>query len=58
MDEVNLSGGLLCPRCQTGLNALLLDLLEPMCPYIGCHNGYSCSQFREIITKPVENGQK
>ena len=29
MDAVNLSGSMLCLRCQTGLNALLLDPLEP-----------------------------
>lgn len=58
MDAVNLSGSLLCPRCQTGLNALLLDPLEPMCPYMSCHNGNSCSQFRQIVDKSAEDGLK
>ena len=36
---------LLCPNCQTGANALKLDEREPMCPYLSCHNGKSCSMF-------------
>ena len=58
MNAVNNSGSLLCPRCQTGLDALLLDPLEPVCLYMSCHNGNNCSQFRQIVDKSVEYGLK
>ncbi len=40
----------ICPICKTGLRMLELDRREPVCPYMGCHNGKKCSRFRRIET--------
>ena len=41
----------LCPNCQTGLDALKLDARIPMCPYLYCHNGTVCSQYKELTQR-------
>lgn len=35
----------LCQNCKTGADTLSLDEREPMCPYMVCHNGETCSMF-------------
>lgn len=38
----------ICPICKTGLRMLELDRREPVCPYMGCHNGKKCSRFKQL----------
>lgn len=38
----------LCPNCQTGAETVKLDEREPMCPYMECHNGTTCTRFVPI----------
>lgn len=38
----------LCSECKTGASMLKLDEKEPMCPYIGFHNGKECSKYVAI----------
>lgn len=35
----------LCATCKTGSDMLKLDEKEPMCPYIGFHNGIECTKY-------------
>ena len=41
----------LCETCKTGADAYKLDKREPMCPYLSCHNGKTCSMYVPIETK-------
>lgn len=38
----------LCPNCQTGAKTVKLDEREPICPYMECHNGTTCTRFVPI----------
>lgn len=38
----------LCPICNTGADAFRLDEREPMCPYLSCHNGETCSMYAPL----------
>ncbi len=38
----------LCPQCKTGRDSYLYDSKSPVCPYMGSHNGQSCSYFVEM----------
>lgn len=40
-----------CGRCATGKYLYELDNHEPICPYMHCHNGKSCSRFVKIKNK-------
>lgn len=38
----------LCPVCQTGADAYILDPREPMCPYLSHHNGIKCDNYKKM----------
>lgn len=42
----------LCPQCQTGADSYKLDSKSPCCPYMGLHNGETCSKFKQLEEKP------
>ncbi|MDO4563684.1 MAG: hypothetical protein Q4C12_07605 [Clostridia bacterium] len=39
----------LCPSCKTGLDMLRLDKREPLCPFMVCHKGESCSMYIPVL---------
>ena len=41
----------LCLNRKTGADALKLDPKEPMCPYLECHNGITCTKYEPINEK-------
>lgn len=38
----------LCPNCKTGAESYKLDPKSPVCPYMGFHNGETCSFFKPL----------
>lgn len=44
----------LCPNCQTGQSAYLLDSREPFCPFLHLHNGSFCRAYSRIKAERKE----
>ena len=39
---------MLCPNCKTGLDMLMIDAKEPMCPFLGNYTEEGCSGYLAI----------
>ncbi len=44
----------LCPSCQTGQDAYLLDSREPFCPFLHMHHGQICRAYVRLKTEKKE----
>lgn len=44
----------LCPTCKIGQETYMLDSKNPLCPYIGCHNGESCKAYKPLEAETEE----
>ena len=44
----------LCSICKIGYESYMHDSRSPMCPYIGCNNGKTCSYFAAMDTTDFE----
>ena len=51
---VQTEGIQLCPSCQTGHDAYLLDSREPFCPFLHLHQGNECRGYVRIKAERKE----
>ena len=49
----------LCELCRHGYDSFLIENINPFCRYKSCHNGKTCSQFKEYKeTEDLTYGEK